>query len=166
MDCILVLGLGARSVVETLTNDFQYQKTIVGVEKDEKVIEIGKKYFGLSTYANLHILHYEAFEYVLRTKKVFDLIVIDIFQDKNMPNVLFENHFQFRLLQLLPKNGKILFNTFVLDKEDQKRNELYVEYYTNNHCLVEKISKIEGYNEFLLVTKKQQLFFPNFTSFF
>ncbi|MBW4980819.1 hypothetical protein KZZ05_21325, partial [Marinobacter adhaerens] len=47
----------AGSVVETLTKDFQYQKTIVGVEKDEKVIEIGKKYFALATYANLHILH-------------------------------------------------------------------------------------------------------------
>jgi len=154
MDSILVLGLGAGSVVETLLNDFQYQKTIVGVEKDEKVIEIGKKYFGLTAYANLHVLHYDAFEFVLRTKKVFDLIVIDIFQDKNMPNFLFENHFQFRLLQLLPKNGKILFNTFVLGKEDQKRNELYVEYFTNNHCLVEKISKVEGFNEILLVTKK------------
>src|SRR4030042_2787740 len=51
---ILILGLGAGSVAKIIHNFFPKAK-MTGVEIDPMMIEIGKKYFDLSTVKNLKV---------------------------------------------------------------------------------------------------------------
>jgi spermidine synthase len=54
----------------------------------------------LNEIQQLEIVIDDAFEFVLRTKEKYDLIVIDVFQDTKMPNFLYENYFINRICLL------------------------------------------------------------------
>jgi spermidine synthase len=114
---ILVLGVAGGSVIKTLTEEVGFTGKITGVEIDPLAIDIANKYFELDKISDLEIIIDDAFEFVLKTKEKYDLIIIDIFQDTAMPNFLFENFFINRINFLLNVNGFILFNTMSLSKK-------------------------------------------------
>ncbi len=149
---ILILGVAGGSVIETIKNDIKFKGKITGVEIDATVIEIANKYFGLNNYKNVEIIIEDAFEFVLKTKEKYDLIVIDIFQDTTMPNFLFEDFFINRINLLLKVNGFILFNTMVLDYKDRRRNATYKSKFDSNYS-VRLYPKIEVHNELFTIKK-------------
>ena len=151
---ILVLGVAGGSVIETLKNEVKFQGKITGVEIDADVIELAKKYFGLGSYNNVSIVNDDAFEFVLKTKEKYDLIIIDIFQDTTMPNFLFEDFFINRINFLLNVNGFILFNTMILDYQDRRRNVDYKNKFDTNYS-VRLYPKIEVHNELFTIKKLQ-----------
>ena len=151
---ILILGVAGGSVIETIKNDIKFKGKITGVEIDATAIEIANKYFGLNNYKNVEIIIEDAFEFVLKTKEKYDLIVIDIFQDTTMPNFLFEDFFINRINFLLKVNGFILFNTMVLDYQDRRRNAVYKSKFDNNYS-VRLYPKIEVHNELFTIKKLQ-----------
>lgn len=149
---ILILGVAGGSIIETLKNEVKFEGKITGVEIDRTVVEIANNYFGLNQYKNVEIVIDDAFEFVLKTKERYDLIVIDIFQDTIMPNFLFEDYFINRVNFLLNVNGFILFNTMVLDYQDRRRNALYKSKFNNNFS-VRLYPKIEVHNELFTIKK-------------
>ena len=149
---ILILGVAGGSVIETIKNDIKFKGKITGVEIDATAIEIANKYFGLNNYKNVEIIIEDAFEFVLKTKEKYDLIVIDIFQDTTMPNFLFEDFFINRINFLLKVNGFILFNTMVLGYQDRRRNAVYKSKFDNNYS-VRLYPKIEVHNELFNIKK-------------
>ncbi len=149
---VLILGVAGGSVIETIKNDIKFKGKITGIEIDATAIEIANKYFGLNNYKNVEIIIEDAFEFVLKTKEKYDLIVIDIFQDTKMPNFLFEDFFINRINFLLNVNGFILFNTMVLDYQDRRRNALYKSKFNNNFS-VRLYPKIEVHNELFTIKK-------------
>ena len=151
-ESILILGVAAGSVIETLKNDLKFKGKITGVEIDTTVIEIANKYFGLDQFDNVEIVIDDAFEFVLKTKEKYDLIVIDIFQDTTMPNFLFEDFYINRINFLLNVNGFILFNTMILDKKDSERNVIYRTKFSTNYS-VRLYPKIEHHNELFTIKK-------------
>lgn len=151
-ESILILGVAAGSIIETLKNDLKFKGKITGVEIDSAVIEIANKYFGLEKFENVEIVIDDAFEFVLKTKEKYDLIVIDIFQDTKMPNFLFEDFFINRVNFLLNINGFILFNTMILDKKDSERNLIYRTKFSTNYS-VRLYPKIEHHNELFTIKK-------------
>ena len=151
-DNILILGVAGGSIIETLKNEVKFEGKITGVEIDRTVVEIANNYFGLNQYKNVEIVIDDAFEFVLKTKERYDLIVIDIFQDTIMPNFLFEDYFINRINFLLNVNGFILFNTMVLDYQDRRRNALYKSKFNNNFS-VRLYPKIEVHNELFTIKK-------------
>ena len=151
---ILVLGVAGGSVIETLKKEIKFEGKITGVEIDADVIELAKKYFGLGSYNNVSIVNDDAFEFVLKTKEKYDLIIIDIFQDTTMPNFLFEDFFINRINFLLNVNGFILFNTMVLDYQDRRRNATYKSKFDSNYS-VRLYPKIEVHNELFTIKKLQ-----------
>jgi spermidine synthase len=151
---ILVLGVAGGSVIETLKKEVKFEGKITGVEIDATVIEMAVKYFGLGNYNNVSIVNDDAFEFVLKTKEKYDLIIIDIFQDTTMPNFLFEDFFINRINFLLNVNGFILFNTMVLDYQDRRRNAVYKSKFDNNYS-VRLYPKIEVHNELFTIKKLQ-----------
>lgn len=155
MNEILVLGVAGGSVIDTLVKEFKVTGNITGVELDEKIMELSKRFFDLESYQNLNLIHHEAFEFILRTKKKYDLIIIDIFQDTHMPGFLFETFFQFRLMEVLNPDGYILFNTMILKKEDEIRNETYKTAWNSFPVQLQVIPKIESHNELIIIYKKQ-----------
>jgi spermidine synthase len=138
---ILVLGVAGGSVIKTLV-----------VEIDENIIEIANEYFGLKEIENLEIVIDDAFEFVLKTKEKYDLIIIDLFQDTQMPNFLFQDFFINRINFLLKVNGFILFNTMVLSKNDSERNQEYRNKFNQNYS-VRMYPKVEEHNELFTIKK-------------
>ena len=94
----------------------------------------------------------DAFEFILKTKEKYDLIIIDIFQDTQMPNFLFQDFFINRINFLLKVNGFILFNTMILGEKDKERNQQYRSRFDDNYS-VRMYPKVEEHNELFTIKK-------------
>ena len=149
---ILVLGVAGGSVIKTLVDEIKFDGKITGVEIDTTIIEIAIEYFKLNSYQNLEIVIDDAFEFVLKTKEKYDLIIIDVFQDTTMPNFLFEDFFINRVNSLLNINGFILFNTMVISKKEEERNHIYKSKFNKNYSL-RMYPKVETHNELFTIKK-------------
>lgn len=152
---ILVLGVAGGSVIKTLVDEIGYTGKITGIELDEKVIDLANKHFQLNKIKNLNIIHHEAFEFVLKTKLKYDLIIVDIFQDTAMPGFLFENFFQHRLTEIVTANGYILFNTMILNDHDNARNKAYISFFKPEKYNVWTLPRVEEHNELILINRKK-----------
>jgi spermidine synthase len=154
MNSILVLGVAGGSVVKTLITDFEFTKSITGVELDSEIIEIANTYFNLDKITNFKCIIGDAEQFVATSKESYDLIIIDIFKDKEMPEFLFENNFIKNIKQLLEINGYILFNTMILDKNKTNKIDLYLQHFKDDNYIKKTLKKVEKYNE-LIIIKKQ-----------
>lgn len=153
-ESVLILGVAGGSVIKTLVDEVKYNGKITGVEIDKNIIEIANQYFKLNEITNLEIIVADAFEFVLKTKETYDLIIIDIFQDTVMPNFLFEDFFINRINALLNLNGFILFNTMVINTKQEERNLLYKSKFGGNYSL-RMYPKVETHNELFTIKKLQ-----------
>lgn len=149
---VLVLGVAAGSVIKTLAEEIKFKGKITGVEIDPAAIEIANTFFNLDKIENLEIVIDDAFEFVLKTKEKYDLIIIDIFRDTEMPNFLFEDFFINRVNFLLNVNGFILFNTMTLTKDHFERNIHYRTRFESNYS-VRMYPKVEVHNELFTIKK-------------
>ena len=151
-ESILVLGVAGGSVIKTLADEIKFKGKITGVEIDAAVVEIAIRYFELDKILNLEIVIDDAFEYVLKTKLKYDLIIIDVSQDTTMPNFLFEDFFINRINSLLNLNGFILFNTMVINKKEEERNLIYKSKFGGDYSL-RMYPKVETHNELFTIKK-------------
>jgi len=149
---ILILGVAGGSVIKTLVDEVKFEGKITGVEIDKEVVEIANKYFKLNEIKNLELIIDDAFEFVLKTKDKYDLIIIDIFQDTTMPNFLFEDFFINRVNFLLNLDGFILFNTMVINEKDRIRNIDYKKKFGSNYS-IRMYPKVEIHNELFTIKK-------------
>lgn len=155
MNSVLVLGVGAGSVIKTLYQEIGCKGKITGVELDAETINIANRFFSLNKIPNLEIIIDDAFEFVLKTKTKYNLIIIDVFQDTIMPNFLFESFFTERLCFLLDMNGFILFNTMILSEKDEKRNKDYLTLFNPENYNVKTLPRLEQHNELILIKKNK-----------
>ncbi|MFZ4106319.1 spermidine synthase [Flavobacterium sp.] len=149
---VLVLGVAGGSVIKTLVDEIKFRGKITGIEIDPEIVEIANTYFKLNQINNLELIIDDAFEFVLKTKTKFDLIIIDVFQDTTMPNFLFEDYFIQRINFLLNVNGFILFNTMVINEQNRIRNLDYKKKFSGNYSL-RMYPKVEVHNELFTIKK-------------
>jgi spermidine synthase len=153
MDHILLLGVAGGSVIKTLVDEIEYKGKITGVEIDSDMIQIANQYFNLDKIKQLEIIIDDAFEFVLKTKNKYDLIIIDIFEDIKMPNFLFESFFSERICSLLKNNGFVLFNTMILDEAHNVRNKKYITEINPELFTSKMLPRIEVHNELIIIEK-------------
>lgn len=151
-ESILILGVAGGSVIKTLVDEIKFKGKITGVEIDATVIDIANRFFELDKIQNLEIVIDDAFEFVLKTKLKYDLIIIDIFEDTSMPNFLFQDFFINRINSLLNLNGFILFNTMVINKIEEERNLIYKSKFGSEYSL-RMYPKVEIHNELFTIKK-------------
>lgn len=150
----LILGLGGGSIIHLLRKEIQFKGHITSIELDPAIIFVANKYFDLGELSKNHtIIQMDAFEYVLTTEDTFDLIVIDIFQDAEMPAFLFEKYFIDKLKPLLNLNGFIIFNTIVLNHKNKNRNNHYVLQYETNIFSVKRYPNLQNLNELITIKR-------------
>ena len=154
MDHILVLGVAGGSVIKTLVDEINFEGKITGVEIDNSVITIANEYFHLDQIKNLEIIIDDAFEFVLKTKNKYDVVIIDVFQDTKMPNFLFETFFINRICYLLQPKGFILFNTMILNEKQKQLNLDFFNAFDVSEYIVTKLHKVEELNELIVVESK------------
>jgi predicted membrane-bound spermidine synthase len=155
MNDVLLLGVAGGSVIKTLVEEVNFKGNIVGVEIDAEIIKIANEYFKLDKIPNVEIIIDDANKFVCGTTRQFDLIIIDVFEDSNMPGFLFEQNFVDRLGAIVKEGGFILFNTMVLNKNQYVRNRKYFDFFDKSHFRAQEILKIEQKNELIIVEKVQ-----------
>lgn len=153
MQSVLILGVAGGSVIKTLIDDIGFSGKITGVEIDSEIIEIANRYFKLDKIPQLEIVIDDAFEFVLKTKDKYDLIIVDIFQDTKMPNFLFETFFINRICFLLKSKGFILFNTMLLNNADNLRNQKLIADFNQKNFSIISIPRVEKHNELIVIEK-------------
>ncbi|MBE0640609.1 MAG: hypothetical protein IH599_01155 [Bacteroidales bacterium] len=119
---VLILGLGAGSVVHILHQEWKYDVKITGVEKDAAVLAAGKKYFGLGDDPLLEIVKADAQDYVTRCSNPFGLVIVDLFIGKDVPSQFEEDYFWSRLGRLVKSPGMLIFNKMVYDEQTRAQS--------------------------------------------
>lgn len=151
MNNILVLGVAGGSVIKTLITDFEFTNSITGVELDAEIIEIANSYFDLDKVTNFKCIITDAEQFVSTSKETYDLIIIDIFKDTEMPEFLFEENFVGNIKQRLNKNGYILFNTMILDNSKKEKIEKYLSYFEAENFDKKVLKNVECYNDLVII---------------
>ncbi len=152
LDSILVLGVAGGSVIQTLRSDFKLNTKITGVEIDADVIHLANTYFQLNKTSNLELITADAFEYITTTKNKYDLIIIDIFNDTQMPNELFDKKLWDSIHKLLTKRGLCLLNSICTSRKELDRNDQLKSLLTSQFSNVDSL-KTNRINELIILEK-------------
>jgi spermidine synthase len=111
IDRVLLLGMGAGSVVRILRHELRTRAPIVAVEDDPAVVQIAREHFGLDRWRDLEVIQADAFAAIQELTGTFDLIVVDLFNEQDFPDALIDPRTVDRLAALLTGNGLLMVNT-------------------------------------------------------
>jgi len=146
---ILLLGLGAGCVIDTLQNDLNYKGKITAIEIDSVIIDVAKKEFNLNNYNNLEIICDDALYFVEQNKKQFDLVIIDLFIDTKMPKQFLNISFWKNILKSNSKNGSILFNASLENLENNTLKSVE-DFLIKNNYNIETFNKVNETNTIVI----------------
>ncbi|NHM05163.1 spermidine synthase [Flavobacterium celericrescens] len=152
MKSVLLLGVAGGSAIKTLIEDIGYKGSITGVEIDAEVIKIANTYFGLNQYKNVTIIIDDAQKHIEEHDVKYNLIIIDIFEDSNMPDFLFEEKFINNIKKSLELNGYILFNFMILN-DYEKKFTAFKSKFNSSEFKVINLVNVEEFNQLLIIQK-------------
>lgn len=136
---VLILGMGAGSIISLLKDKYKHVGYTTAIEKDEVVIELAKKYFNISRFSLLTIHNKDAFEYVQRTNVKYDLIISDLLIDMDVPEIFASKEYLMNLQRISKDKCCVIYNKI-----------------TNKP--IHKIESIELFNDFSTVFKNSKLY--------
>lgn len=149
---LLLLGLGGGSIIHSLRNTFEYSKNIVAVDIDPAIIKLANEEFGITTSEKLQIIEDDAFQFVKNATEKFQLIIIDLFIDTNVPPIFYEKEFCKNVSTLLQKDGFIIFNVGVnLEKKSTAVETILTNF--GNGFEFQLHQKVNGSNTLLIGSK-------------
>ncbi|MBI4931150.1 MAG: fused MFS/spermidine synthase [Bacteroidetes bacterium] len=114
---VLILGFGCGSVASILQEEYKKNLEMVGVEKDEAVIELAKKYFFIEKYKHLSLHCEDAYDFVQRCNEKFDLIAMDVFVDIDIPEKFLDEIFLSAVSNLLSDKGILFYNLVIYNEK-------------------------------------------------
>lgn len=109
---ILICGVAGGTVIHLLHTLYP-KATMVGVDIDKDMIDVGRKYFGLGDIHTLTLIARDAGDFIrdgLKKKVAFDMIVVDVFIGKHLPPFLLEQLFWESVINVLHEKGILLLN--------------------------------------------------------
>lgn len=125
---ILVLGFGVGSVEHILRKQYKINKPrIAGVEYDAEIIRLYHKHFQSVASDNLELNLGDAKEYIRSNNQLYDLIIIDLFDDLETIGLVFEKEFNSDILNASSENASIIYNTVKNPKQQLARTELCLQ---------------------------------------
>ena len=151
---ILVLGCGSGSIPSIIFKEQGLIPIIDAVEIDEKVIELGNKYFQLNQFEKLNVIIEDALNYVKTCDKQYDLICVDVFDGINVPKQFLTQHFFEQLKRLLTNNGEMLIN-YVAYNYDTKQKVKEIELELVKLFSDVKTHRLEDINRIFHIIKKK-----------
>lgn len=107
---VLILGMGAGSVVSLLRDNYGVKAPITAVEADEVVIELARKYFELNRHKDVEVIHVDAFDFVKNAEETYDLIITDLFIDEEVPDKFATKEFLGGLKRICAEPGCVIYN--------------------------------------------------------
>lgn len=127
VDNVCVLGLGGGSALK-LINKYWPEAKITGVDIDPVMIDFGKKFLSLEKISNLEIVNNDAERWVtegVKEKKIFDLILIDLYTGVRIPEQFKEIRFLEKIKKLLLEGGVVAFNHLYSPQEREDAHKLH-----------------------------------------
>lgn len=149
---ILLLGMGGGDVIKQLQQQFKSKAHITALEIDPVIIQIAMTEFGILPGNKLEIIQDDARMYLKYLKKSFDLIIVDLFTDTEIPEFVFHNEFLQSIFNALNNQGTAIFNTIILTDEHHIRNDKFVTK-LNTIFTVQSFQKLYGHNHLLICQK-------------
>lgn len=117
---VLILGFGAGSVGWEVNRYFP-SANLTAIDIDEKMFNIGKRYFNLKRIQNLTCVVADAFVFCKRpSSKKYDLIIADLYVGYNVPTSLESADFINSILNISKPNGTFLINRLYFKDYRQK----------------------------------------------
>ena len=108
---VLLLGLGGGSAME-LVDEYWPESRKTGVDIDDKIVNMGKKYLHTDEIKNLTIKIADASLWVERNigKNKYDLILVDLYKGGQIPEKFTNVAFMKNIKRLLKPEGLAAFN--------------------------------------------------------
>lgn len=117
---ILILGMGAGSIISLLRKKYHLTCKITAVEKDAVVIELAKRHFDIKQYSNLNIVHEDAFDFVRNSNEKYDLIISDLFIDNNVPKKFASYEYLMNLKRVSTESCLVAYNKMTQEKRHKE----------------------------------------------
>ena len=149
---ILVLGMGGGSVLHSLRKRFNHKGAITAVEIDPVIVDIAINEFQIKTLDDIEIICTNGLQYIKESPATYDLIILDIFMDRTVPEELFYEENWERLHKCLNNKGTVLFNAGILVKDDSAIRKLQKQ--CKPHFDFERYDRVQGTNLLLIARKK------------
>ncbi len=123
---VLLLGLGCGSIPTILFEELKMNCKITAIDYDEMMLQIAKEHFNIQRFNNLDIIIDDALKYVDECSSTFDLIIVDLFYDDQVPDRFLDSRFIQKAASILNLNGLLIFNMITQTKlQKEKFNELH-----------------------------------------
>ena len=148
---ILLLGLGGGSVIKTLRDDLDYHHKIIAIDIDPVIISIACDEFNIIEDNNLEIICIDALEFMARNAKRFDLIIIDLFIDTEIPDSFYSHSFWQQIIKATSRKGSILFNASLRNSDDKKATSI-IKLLKKNHFKIEKLERVNKTNTLIIAS--------------
>lgn len=152
---VLILGMGGGSIIQSLRNKYQYNGHIHAVEIDARIIELAKTEFGINESENLKIENADAFEFVQNCSSTYDLIIVDLFIDREVPPIFYGKEFFQNLTGLVNKQGFVVFNLGINLSEDHPATEMINRFQNEAGFSCTVLKKVQQLNT-LLIAKRDR----------
>lgn len=152
---VLLLGMGGGSIIKSLRENFKYEKNIVAVEIDPAIIKLAKEEFGIFPSETLQIIKSDAFKFVENSKEKFQLIIIDLFIDTNVPSIFYGKEFCENISGLIQNKGSLIYNVGI----NLEKNSRTIETITSNlgsDFQFQMHQKVNGTNSLLIGKKRHE----------
>ena len=108
---VLVIGLGGGSVVKRMWRDYPTMRLDV-VEIDPEVAEVASTFFELPADDRIDVHVADGREFLGRRCDIYDIIIIDAFDDDRVPRHLLTEEFMRLCRDHLAEDGVVAWNVF------------------------------------------------------
>lgn len=148
---ILIFGVAGGDVIYLLRNIYPFAH-ITGVDIDATMIDIGKKYFRLSSLENISFLVSDVRDFIKQKdqKHRYDIVILDTFNGWSVPDFVFDDGFLDNLKQLLKPDGQLIIN-YIGEKEYRPKSDIL---FTKLHTRFSQVQDTVIYlNRFFLASR-------------
>jgi spermidine synthase len=152
---ILILGLGAGSVVATIRKQHSKTAHVTGVEIDATILQIAREEFGIVENSLTKLVQEDAIVFMANNADRYDLIIIDLFIVDTIPEAALEAPFLKQLVTALEPGGYVVFNT--IPETMSSENLDYIITFFESSQLTVRVMKKWGYSNNILLVEKQSL---------
>lgn len=149
---ILVLGMGAGSIVESIRVKFRSDVLITLVDIDPTMVTIAREEFAIDRFEGIQIILDDAEAFLRSNNNSFDLIIVDLFIIDTIPDKFTKRAFIDLLSARLSDKGSIIYNTITKTLPAPAREEIMAGF-EHKGFEVRIIKGVEYSNDLILASK-------------
>lgn len=141
---VLLLGLGGGSVVKILRDERGIGSPITAVELDPVMVRIAKDHFGLNGFSDVDVVIGDAFAKLDGLTGQFDLVVVDVFVDDEVPPAMARPEVIDQLMSLTAQGGHLLINTMDRGPEEARMSRQLATAFERSNTAFKILEPMDG----------------------